>query len=48
VFKQPTYLGAFGGASSKPVFIWSNSDSVQHLARPKPRGLQDPDMVART
>lgn len=31
VFKQLSYLGMFGAPTAKPVYLWSNSDSVHDL-----------------
>jgi hypothetical protein len=37
VFKQLTWLGAFGGPCPKPIYLWSNSAAVAELGRGKPR-----------
>ena len=35
----PTYLGAFGATTPKPIDIMSNCSEVQKLKRPSPKGL---------
>ncbi len=36
VYKQLTYLGAFGAPTVKAIYIWSNTPAVAGIARPRP------------
>ena len=39
--KQLVYLGAFGGRTQKPLFIWSTTRRICRLARKQPKHLKE-------